>query len=248
MTNPIISVKHLKKDFEQNHVLKDINGDINAGQVICIIGPSGSGKSTLLRCINQLERPTSGVVDFNGVDLVQQTDQELAKLGEQIGMVFQNFNLFPNMSVLANLKLAPMRVKGLSDEEATKIAMKYLTSVGLADKAEAFPNSLSGGQKQRVAIARALAMQPKVLFFDEPTSALDPENVGEVLKVMQSLADGQMTMVVVTHEMNFAKKVADEIWFMADGVIQEKNTPAELFNNPQNPKTQDFISKVLVAD
>lgn len=141
MTNPIISVKHLKKDFEQNHVLKDINGDINAGQVICIIGPSGSGKSTLLRCINQLERPTSGVVDFNGVDLAQQTDQELAKLGEQIGMVFQNFNLFPNMSVLANLKLAPMRVKGLSDEEATKIAMKYLTSVGLADKADAFPTA-----------------------------------------------------------------------------------------------------------
>ncbi|CAK1252171.1 ABC-type polar amino acid transport system [Fructobacillus tropaeoli] len=246
MTNPLISVKHLKKDFGGNEVLKDINGDIDAGQVVCIIGPSGSGKSTLLRCINQLERPTSGVVDFNGVDLAQQSDQELAKLGEQIGMVFQSFNLFPNMSVLANLKLAPMRVKGMSDEEATAVAMKYLTSVGLADKADAFPNSLSGGQKQRVAIARALAMQPKVLFFDEPTSALDPENVGEVLKVMQSLADGNMTMVVVTHEMHFAKQVADEIWFMADGIIQEKNTPDELFDNPQNPKTQDFISKVLV--
>ncbi|GAO99474.1 amino acid ABC transporter ATP-binding protein [Fructobacillus ficulneus] len=245
MTNPLIAVKHLKKTFEKNEVLKDINGEINAGQVVCIIGPSGSGKSTLLRCINQLERPTSGIVDFDGTDLVQESDQDLAKLGEKIGMVFQNFNLFPNMSVISNLKLAPMRVKGLSDEEATKIGMKYLTSVGLADKAEAYPNSLSGGQKQRVAIARALAMEPQVLFFDEPTSALDPENVGEVLKVMKTLADGTMTMVVVTHEMNFAKQVSDEIWFMADGVIQEKNTPAELFTNPQNPKTQDFIGKVL---
>ncbi|WP_429971344.1 amino acid ABC transporter ATP-binding protein [Fructilactobacillus sp. Tb1] len=245
MNNKIIALNHVKKNYEKNAVLKDINGEVHEGEVICIIGPSGSGKSTLLRCINQLEKPSDGEVLFNNDDLTKMTDKELSKLGEEIGMVFQNFNLFPNMTVMENLKLAPMRVKKMSDTEAEKIGMKYLTRVGLADKANAYPNSLSGGQKQRVAIARALAMSPKVMFFDEPTSALDPEMVGEVLNVMKELADENMTMLVVTHEMGFAKKVADQVWFMADGYIQEKNVPAEIFDNPQEDRTKEFIGKII---
>ncbi|WP_413627041.1 amino acid ABC transporter ATP-binding protein [Fructilactobacillus vespulae] len=246
MTKNIIEIKNLKKNYEKNEVLKDVSGEVKAGEVICIIGPSGSGKSTFLRCINQLEKPTAGSVKFNGEELTDKSSKDLSKLGQEIGMVFQNFNLFPNMTVIENLKLAPMKVKHLSSEDATKEGMKYLSRVGLAGKADAYPDSLSGGQKQRVAIARALAMNPQVMFFDEPTSALDPEMVGEVLNVMKELADEKMTMMVVTHEMGFAKKVADEVWFMADGYIQEKNTPAEIFNNPQEDRTKEFISKIIV--
>lgn len=245
MTKSIIELNNVKKSYAENHVLKGINGEVHEGEVICIIGPSGSGKSTLLRCINQLEKPTDGEVLFNDEDLAKMSEKELSKLGEEIGMVFQSFNLFPNMTVIENLKLAPMRVKHLDDAEAEKIGMKYLKRVGLADKANAYPASLSGGQKQRVAIARALAMNPKVMFFDEPTSALDPEMVGEVLAVMKELADENMTMLVVTHEMGFAKKVADQVWFMADGYIQEKNTPQAIFDNPQADRTKEFIGKII---
>ena len=245
MTKSIIELNNVKKSYAENHVLKGINGEVHEGEVICIIGPSGSGKSTLLRCINQLEKPTDGKVFFNDEDLAKMSEKELSKLGEEIGMVFQSFNLFPNMTVIENLKLAPMRVKHLDDAEAEKIGMKYLKRVGLADKANAYPASLSGGQKQRVAIARALAMNPKVMFFDEPTSALDPEMVGEVLSVMKELADENMTMLVVTHEMGFAKKVADQVWFMADGYIQEKNTPQAIFDNPQEDRTKEFIGKII---
>lgn len=245
MTKSIIELNNVKKSYAENHVLKGINGEVHEGEVICIIGPSGSGKSTLLRCINQLEKPTDGEVFFNDEDLAKMSEKELSKLGEEIGMVFQSFNLFPNMTVIENLKLAPMRVKHLDDAEAEKIGMKYLKRVGLADKANAYPASLSGGQKQRVAIARALAMNPKVMFFDEPTSALDPEMVGEVLAVMKELADENMTMLVVTHEMGFAKKVADQVWFMADGYIQEKNTPQAIFDNPQADRTKEFIRKII---
>ncbi|CAH1852537.1 amino acid ABC transporter ATP-binding protein [Convivina intestini] len=245
MNEPLIKIEHLQKKYQDNLVLKDINGEVQPSEVIALIGPSGSGKSTLLRCINQLEKPTSGAVYFQDKDLTQATAQDLSQLGEEIGMVFQSFNLFPNMTVLENIKLAPMRVKQMDEQEAETTAMQYLTRVGLAEKAAAYPDSLSGGQKQRVAIARALAMHPQVMLFDEPTSALDPEMVGEVLAVIKELANEKMTMVIVTHEMNFARKVADQIWFMADGVIQEKNTPDELFNHPKEPKTQDFIQKVL---
>ncbi|CAH1850566.1 amino acid ABC transporter ATP-binding protein [Convivina intestini] len=245
MNEPLIKIEHLQKKYQDNLVLKDINGEVQPSEVIALIGPSGSGKSTLLRCINQLEKPTSGAVYFQDKDLTQATAQDLSQLGEEIGMVFQSFNLFPNMTVLENIKLAPMRVKQMDEQEAETTAMQYLTRVGLAEKAAAYPDSLSGGQKQRVAIARALAMHPQVMLFDEPTSALDPEMVGEVLAVIKELANEKMTMVIVTHEMNFARKVADQIWFMADGVIQEKNTPDELFNHPKEAKTQDFIQKVL---
>lgn len=244
---PVIAVKHLKKIFGENEVLKDINEAVYDGQVICLIGPSGAGKSTFLRCLNLLDKPSAGQVFFEGDELTALDDQHLDQLRQQMGMVFQSFNLFPHKNVLENLKLAPMKVKGTSEQEATQLANKLLKQVGLADKAEAFPDNLSGGQQQRVAIARALAMNPKVMLFDEPTSALDPEMVGEVLKVMQDLATAGMTMVVVTHEMGFAKNVADQVWFMADGYIQENNTPQEFFAHPKTARAQDFLSKILEA-
>jgi len=246
MTKPIIEVKNLAKNFGKNPVLKDITEQVNPGQVIVIIGPSGSGKSTFLRCLNLLEQPTSGEVDFSGENLTTLDTKRVNELREQMGMVFQSFNLFPNMTVLENIKLAPMKVKHMDDTTATKLAHELLQQVNLDDHADAFPASLSGGQAQRVAIARALAMDPKVMLFDEPTSALDPEMVGEVLNVMQELANQGMTMVVVTHEMGFAKSVADQVWFMADGFIQESNTPDAFFSDPQTERAQDFLSKILM--
>ncbi|MTV81337.1 amino acid ABC transporter ATP-binding protein [Secundilactobacillus folii] len=242
---PLIKVDKLEKKFGDNEVLKEIDGTVMAGQVICVIGPSGSGKSTFLRCLNLLEHPTGGKVYFEGKDTETFTESELTTLRERMGMVFQSFNLFPNLTVLENLKLAPMRVKKMSDQEAADKAMSLLKRVGLEEKADVYPASLSGGQQQRVAIARALAMDPEVLLFDEPTSALDPEMVGEVLAVMKGLAESGMTMVVVTHEMGFAREVADEVWFMADGYILEKNKPDDMFNHPQNERAKDFISKII---
>ncbi len=243
----IIQIKGLGKNFGDKVILKDINGEVKSGQVICIIGPSGAGKSTFLRCLNMLEKPTSGSVIFDGTDLTKLSDKQLVEVREKMGMVFQSFNLFPNMTVRKNLKLAPIRVKHMSDEEADKVATHLLDRVGLSDFADVYPDSLSGGQKQRVAIARALAMNPEVMLFDEPTSALDPEMVGEVLGVMQELANEGMTMVVVTHEMGFAKQVANQVWFMADSAILEKDTPDEIFSNPKNPRTKDFIGKIIEA-
>lgn len=245
--NPVIKVEHLQKNFGDNKVLKDINAQVNEGQVICLIGPSGAGKSTFLRCLNLLDQPSSGKVIFEDKELTALSEDQLDQLREKMGMVFQQFNLFPHMNIIENIKLAPMKVKGMSDSDAKTKGMELLNQVGLADKAEAFPTNLSGGQQQRVAIARALAMDPEVMLFDEPTSALDPEMVGEVLKVMQDLAQKGMTMVVVTHEMGFAKNVADEVWFMADGYIQEKAAPQQFFAQPQTPRAQDFLAKVLEA-
>ena len=245
--NHVIKVEHLQKNFGNNKVLKDINAQVNEGQVICLIGPSGAGKSTFLRCLNLLDQPSSGKVIFEDKELTALSEDQLDQLRERMGMVFQQFNLFPHMNIIENIKLAPMKVKGMSDSEAKAKGMELLDQVGLADKAEAFPTNLSGGQQQRVAIARALAMDPEVMLFDEPTSALDPEMVGEVLKVMQDLAQKGMTMVVVTHEMGFAKNVADEVWFMADGYIQEKAAPQQFFAQPQTPRAQDFLAKVLEA-
>ena len=249
MTNakPVIKVEHLQKKFGSNEVLKDINAQVNEGQVICLIGPSGAGKSTFLRCLNLLDQPSSGKVIFEDKELTALSEDQLDKLRERMGMVFQQFNLFPHMSIIENIKLAPMKVKGMSDSDTKAKGLELLDQVGLADKADAFPTSLSGGQLQRVAIARALAMDPEVMLFDEPTSALDPEMVGEVLKVMQDLAQKGMTMVVVTHEMGFAKNVADEVWFMADGYIQEKAAPQQFFAQPQTPRAQDFLARVLEA-
>ncbi|MBA1392479.1 amino acid ABC transporter ATP-binding protein [Lactobacillus sp. XV13L] len=243
----VLQVEHLKKTFGNNEVLKDVNATVVEGQVICLVGPSGAGKSTFLRCLNLLDQPTAGRVLFENKELTALSETQLDRLREKMGMVFQQFNLFPHMTISENIKLAPMKVKGVSDEEATAAAVDLLAQVGLADKAEAFPASLSGGQQQRVAIARALAMDPAVMLFDEPTSALDPEMVGEVLKVMQDLAQKGMTMVVVTHEMGFAKNVADEVWFMADGYIQEKATPEDFFAHPKTGRAQDFLAKVLEA-
>lgn len=241
----MIEIKNLMKKYGKNIVLKDITESVNKGQVICVIGPSGSGKSTFLRCLNVLEKPNSGKILFEGKDLTNISEKELCALREKMGMVFQSFNLFPNMTVLENIKVAPMRVKGIAEDEAEKKAKQLLEKVGLSDCENQYPASLSGGQQQRVAIARALAMDPEVMLFDEPTSALDPEMVGEVLKVMRDLADSGMTMVVVTHEMGFAKEVADEVWFMSDGYIQEKGNPKDFFNAPKTDRAKEFLAKIL---
>ncbi len=240
----MIRVSNLHKSFGKNDVLKGINEHIKKGEVVVVIGPSGSGKSTFLRCLNLLEEPTSGKIIFEDNDI---TDKkvDINKIREKMGMVFQHFNLFPHKTVLENLTIAPIKVKGLSKAEAEKKAMELLERVGLSNKAKAYPSSLSGGQKQRIAIARALAMEPDVMLFDEPTSALDPEMVGEVLNVMKDLAKEGMTMVVVTHEMGFAREVGDRILFMDNGNIVEQGTPDEIFSNPKNPRTIDFLSKVL---
>ncbi|MEK1379336.1 amino acid ABC transporter ATP-binding protein [Limosilactobacillus fermentum] len=243
----MIEIKDLKKSFGKNIILDGVNEEVKKGQVICVIGPSGAGKSTFLRCLNLLEEPSAGAVLFEGQNLVEMGAKEVQTVREKMGMVFQGFNLFPNMTVLDNVTLAPIKVKGLDKEQAQKLGHQLLSEVDMDDKADAYPLSLSGGQKQRVAIARALAMNPEVMLFDEPTSALDPEMVGEVLKVMQELANNGMTMVVVTHEMGFAKNVADEIWFMADGNIQEVASPQEFFTNPKTERAQDFLEKILNA-
>lgn len=240
----MIKISNLHKSFDKNEVLKGIDLDINAGEVVVIIGPSGSGKSTFLRCLNLLEEPTSGKIEFEGQDLTDKKT-DINQLRQKMGMVFQSFNLFPHKTVLDNLTISPIQVKKESKEAAEKKATELLAKVGLQDKASSFPSSLSGGQQQRVAIARALAMDPDVMLFDEPTSALDPEMVGEVLAVMKSLAESGMTMAIVTHEMGFAKEVADRVIFMDAGVIQEEGTPEAIFDQPQNPRTQDFLSKVL---
>lgn len=245
MPTKILEINHLQKKYQNTLVLKDISQHVEQGQVICVIGPSGAGKSTFLRCLNALELPTSGQVIFEGQELVGLKDKKLDQLREKMGMVFQSFNLFPNMTVLQNITIAPIKVKGITEKEAEQTAMTLLAKVGLADKAKQYPDQLSGGQKQRVAIARALAMQPEVMLFDEPTSALDPEMVEEVLKVMRDLADAGMTMVVVTHEMGFAREVADQIWFMADGYIQESGQPDEFFRHPTSSRAQDFLKKIL---
>ena len=243
----MIEIKDLKKSFGKNIILDGVNEEVKKDQVICVIGPSGAGKSTFLRCLNLLEEPSAGAVLFEGQNLVEMGAKEVQTVREKMGMVFQGFNLFPNMTVLDNVTLAPIKVKGMDKEQAQKLGHQLLSEVDMDDKADAYPLSLSGGQKQRVAIARALAMNPEVMLFDEPTSALDPEMVGEVLKVMQELANNGMTMVVVTHEMGFAKNVADEIWFMADGNIQEVASPQEFFTNPKTERAQDFLEKILNA-
>lgn len=240
----MIHVNNLHKSFGKNDVLKGINEHINKGEVVVVIGPSGSGKSTFLRCLNLLEVPTEGKIIFEGNDITDKKN-DINKLRQKMGMVFQQFNLFPHKTVLENITISPIKVKGINKEEANKKAIELLKMVDLVDKAEAYPSSLSGGQKQRIAIARALAMEPDVMLFDEPTSALDPEMVGEVLGVMKDLAKGGMTMVIVTHEMGFAKEVGDRVLFMDGGVIVEQGTPEEIFNNPKNPRTIDFLSKVL---
>lgn len=240
----MINISNLYKNFGKNEVLKDISETIEKGEVVVIIGPSGSGKSTFLRCLNLLEEPTSGTINFEGEDITNK-NVDINKIREKMGMVFQQFNLFPHKTVMENLTIGPTKIKKVSSEDAIKKGNELLEKVGLLDKKDAYPNSLSGGQKQRIAIARALAMEPDVMLFDEPTSALDPEMVGEVLNVMKSLAKDGMTMVVVTHEMGFAKEVGDRILFMDEGKIIEKGTPNEIFENPKNPRTQDFLSKVL---
>jgi len=241
----VINIINLNKKFGELHVLKDINQTIEEGEVVVVIGPSGSGKSTFLRCLNLLEEPTSGEIILEGVSITDKHN-DVNKQREKMGMVFQQFNLFPHKTVLENITLAPMQVKGLTKEEADRKAMNLLKRIGLEEKANTYPNQLSGGQKQRIAIIRALAMEPDVMLFDEPTSALDPEMVGEVLEVMKELARDGMTMVVVTHEMGFAKEVGSRVIFMDEGRIMEEGTPRELFANPQNPRTQDFLRKILV--
>ena len=240
----LIKTENLQKSFKELNVLTGIDMEIKKGEVVVVIGPSGSGKSTFLRCLNRLEEPTGGKILFEGADI---TDPKcnINLHRQKMGMVFQQFNLFPHLTVLRNLTIAPMKLLGVSREDAEQKGMELLARVGLADKAETYPNQLSGGQKQRVAIVRALAMNPEVMLFDEPTSALDPEMVGEVLDVMKSLAKDGMTMVVVTHEMGFAREVADRVVFMADGVIAEEGTPKEIFENPQNPRTKQFLQCVL---
>lgn len=240
----MIEVKDLKKSFGKLDVLRGISEKIEEQEVVCVIGPSGSGKSTFLRCLNLLEEPTGGEVYLDG-ERINAPGVDIDKIRERLGMVFQNFNLFPHMTVLDNVTLAPIKVKGKNKAEAEESALKILETVGLSDKATSFPASLSGGQKQRVAIARALAMEPEVMLFDEPTSALDPEMVGEVLNVMKKLAEEGMTMVIVTHEMGFAREVADRVLFIDQGVVMEQGTPEELFGSPKNERTKSFLSKVL---
>ena len=242
--NEKVVVTNLHKYFDHNEVLTGIDATIYEGEVVCVIGPSGSGKSTFLRCLNKLEDATSGTIVIDGFDITDKK-MNINKVRENIGMVFQQFNLFQNMTVIKNIMMAPVSLKKMTKEQARDKAMELLNRVGLADKADAFPGELSGGQQQRVAIARALAMNPDIMLFDEPTSALDPEMVGEVLDVMKELAAEGMTMIVVTHEMGFAREVADRVLFMADGVICEQGTPEEVFDHPQNERTQDFLSKVL---
>ena len=244
--NCIISVKDLVKEYNSGKVvaLNHCNLDIKKGEVVAIIGPSGSGKSTMLRSLNLLEEPTSGEIDFEGVNLASK-GIDINVHRQKMGMVFQHFNLFPHKTVIENIMMAPVTLRLASKEEAEAQAMKLLERVGLADKKDEFPNMLSGGQKQRIAIVRALAMQPEVMLFDEPTSALDPEMVGEVLDVMRELADEGMTMIVVTHEMGFAREVADRVIFMADGAIVEEGTPSELFDKPKEERTKNFLNKVL---
>ena len=240
----LIQVKDLRKQFGKQEVLKRITTDIKAGEVVCVIGPSGSGKSTFLRCLNRLEEASSGQILFEGVDLcVKKTDIDSVR--QRMGMVFQQFNLFPHMNILKNLTLGPIELQKRSREEAEAYAMELLHKVGLAERANAYPQQLSGGQQQRIAIVRALCMKPDVMLFDEPTSALDPEMVGEVLNVMKDLAAQKMTMVVVTHEMGFAREVASRVMFLADGYFLEEGSPAELFGNPKNERLQSFLSKVL---
>ena len=240
----LIKAEGLEKSFGKIEVLKGINTEIHKGEVVVIIGPSGSGKSTFLRTLNLLEEPTGGKIYFEGVDI---TDPKINinKHRQKMGMVFQQFNLFPNMTVLKNMTLAPIKLKKATKSEAEEHALKLLERVGLADRANAYPSQLSGGQKQRVAIVRALCMQPDVMLFDEPTSALDPEMVGEVLNVMKALADDGMTMAVVTHEMGFAREVADRVLFIDEGIIMEEGTPEEVFGNPKSPRLKDFLSKVI---
>ncbi|MFU7515685.1 amino acid ABC transporter ATP-binding protein [Clostridium sp. HCS.1] len=240
----MINVNNLHKYFGENEVLKGIDETINQGEVVVVIGPSGSGKSTFLRCLNLLEVPTDGEIIFEGKNITDK-NTNINEIREKMGMVFQQFNLFPHKTVLENLTIAPINVKNKSKNDAVIKANDLLNKVGLLDKADSYPSSLSGGQKQRIAIARALAMEPDVMLFDEPTSALDPEMVGEVLNVMKDLAREGMTMVVVTHEMGFAREVGDRILFMDGGKIVEQGTPKEIFDNPKNPRTQDFLSKVL---
>ncbi|MCI5538831.1 MAG: amino acid ABC transporter ATP-binding protein [Oscillospiraceae bacterium] len=239
-----VKVTDLHKSFDDLEVLKGINMEVEEGEVVCLIGPSGSGKSTLLRCLNQLESATSGSIEVDGT-LITDKHTNINKFRENVGMVFQQFNLFTNMSVKKNIMMAPVELKKMTRAEAEKKAYELLDRVGLRDKADAYPRQLSGGQQQRVAIARALAMHPDIMLFDEPTSALDPEMVGEVLSVMKELAEGGMTMIVVTHEMGFARDVADRVVFMADGVIMEEGTPEAIFSDPQNERTKDFLRCVL---
>ena len=240
----LIEIKNLEKHFGRLQVLKGISIDVHQGDVLAVIGPSGSGKSTFIRCINQLETPTAGQVIFEGLDLTGKK-VDLDKMRQKIGMVFQNFNLFNNMTVIDNITAGPIKVLGIAKEEAQKQAMELLARVGLADKAQEYPIKLSGGQKQRVAIVRCLAMKPDIMLFDEPTSALDPEMVREVLDVIRGLAHEGMTMIVVTHEMGFAREAASRVVFMDDGVIMEENEPHAFFENPKNPRLKDFLSKVL---
>lgn len=240
----MITVKDLHKSFGKLHVLKGIDQEIKQGEVVVVVGPSGSGKSTFLRCVNLLEKPTQGKISIGGEEITN-PKVDINKVRQKVGMVFQHFNLFPHLTILKNITLAPRKLKGLSEEEASKVAKGLLEKVGLLDKMDAYPVQLSGGQKQRIAIARALAMEPEVMLFDEPTSALDPEMVKEVLNVMKDLALEGMTMMVVTHEMGFAREVGDRILFMDEGLVVEEGTPDQIFNNPSHPRLQEFLSKIL---
>lgn len=241
----MIEVKNLEKSFGDLHILKGITTTIEKGEKVVIIGPSGSGKSTFLRCLNRLEQPTSGQILFEGQDLTRMPDKQIYAVREKMGMVFQHFHLFPHLTIRKNITLAPVKLGLMNQQQANETAERLLKKVGLSDKAEQYPNQLSGGQKQRIAIARALAMNPDVMLFDEPTSALDPEMVGEVLELMRELASEGMTMVVVTHEMGFAREVASRVMFMDGGKIMEENAPQEFFSNPKNPRLREFLSKVL---
>jgi len=240
----MIEVVDLHKKFKDLHVLKGVSTTVTRSEVVAVMGPSGSGKSTFLRCLNRLEEPSSGHIFIEGVDIMAPYI-DINKVRTEIGMVFQSFNLFPHLSVIENIKMAPMSVRKVSAEEATERGMELLTKVGLIEKAEVFPEQLSGGQQQRVAIARALAMQPQIMFFDEPTSALDPEMIGEVLDVMETMAHEGMTMMVVSHEMGFIREAADRVLFLADGLIVEEGSPDKIFNDAQHPRTQEFLSRIL---